>query len=76
MNSEELCVESCVRFRHDGGFVVLSHLGQVNAILVQVLRGLVPEHGEVLLLGAAQVAAVGRRLAHQLVEGAIRALPV
>merc|ERR1719272_2152595 len=70
--SEELCVESCVRFRHDRSFVVLAHLGQVNAILVQVFGGLVPENGEVFLLRAAQVAAVGGRLAHQLVEGAVR----
>jgi hypothetical protein len=74
--SEELCVERSVRFRHDSGFVVLAHLGQVNAILVQVFGCLVPENGEMFLLRAAQVAAVGGGLAHQLVEGAVGALPV
>ena len=76
MESEHLRVEGGVRLGHEHGLVVLVHLGQVDAVLVQFLRDLVPPNGEVLLHCSAEVATVGRRLRQQLVEGPVWALPI
>ena len=75
-HSHELGVESSVRFRHQDGLVVLVHLWQVDALLVQLLRSLMPPNGEVLFERTADVASMWSWLHDKLVEGLARTLPV
>ena len=56
--------------------VVLVHLREVVALLIQVHAHRVPPGGEVLPDRLAQVRAVRRRLAHQVMESWCRPLPV
>ena len=75
-SSVALVVELRVALGHLGLAVVVVHLRQRNALLVQLLRRLVPPHWEVLFERSAQVGAVGSGLRHDFGEGLVRALPV
>ena len=69
-------VEVGSTFGHSGLTIVLVHLWEGVAILVELARGLLPPHGEVLLQGATQVGSMGSWLGHNLVERLAGALPV
>lgn len=76
LGSVEGGVELSMSVGHLGLSIVLSHLGERVAVLVQLVAGLVPPHGEVLLDRSSKVGAVRSWLTHELMERLARALPV
>ena len=55
--------------------IVLVHLRQIVALLVQVGGHRSPPDGEMLLHRAAEIRTMRRRLCHEFVEGLVRSLP-
>ena len=73
--SEDLSIELRVRLLDHGLLVVLVHLRQGVAGLVQVSGDVGPPNGEMLPDHIPQVRSVGRRLSHQILEDLARSLP-